>query len=647
MFKNPAAFGVALVTSLLCLPFAAMSGPATPTSGSGKLPSVASPRAYFSGVITLEVDLTDTRRRIVTVRQRIPVQSAGEMTLLYPQWEPASHAPSISAHRLAGLIIKAGGKRLTWKRDPSRVHAFGVTVPPGSRELELSFQYLAPLGRDPSATIVDGFVGLYWNRVLLYPSGWKTRDLPVQATVRLPDGMTPATALPFSRDSTGTRFQQVALDRLLDSPVFASRHVVTRNIAAGERPVRAHWLAAEAGRVSQVEQFDTLLRNVQREAEAIFGTPPYKSYDYLIALDDRLPGPGGIEHADSGEVVLPANLMSDLAAASPVIDVIPHELIHAWNGLWRVPADMAVSTPNEPFTGTLLWVYEGQTEFWSRVVAARSGLRSIEQTLGAIALDAAVVQSRPGRQWKSLADSTNDPLIQNGAVYWRDWQGRADYYVEGVLLWLDIEARLRRCSNGQRGLDDFALRFFSAANRKPSERQRPYSAIDIVSVLGQVCTAPWAEVLRKKLEAHEDEGVLDGLASHGWRLVFRDTPTEFYRLYEESEGLADLTWSVGMTLTSSGHVKAVAWDGVAFRAGIVPGARLKKINDEPFSVDRLKITLASRAEARIGVQIDGREEAVTLTAPYGLLYPALERLEGSPDFLSSLLAPRAKPPVAN
>jgi len=626
----------------------ALHGPAPalakPPQQSPSASTKPAPVAAFKGSITLDVDATDLRRRIVTVRQRIPVQHAGPTTLLYPQWEIAAHAPSISAHRLAGLTIRADGHPLAWTRDPARVHAFAIDVPPGARELQLDFQYLAPLGRDPSATIVDGFVGLSWNRLLLYPAGWPTSALKVQATLTLPEGFKPRAPLQAVSDGPVTRFEMTTLERLLDTPVFASRHVATRELG-GRAPVRAHWMAASDAPLQQVQTFDTALQAVRRETEAVFGIPPFTHYDLLIALDDRLPGPGGIEHAESGEVVLPSTLTSAPDDALPVIDVIPHELIHAWNGLWRVPADMAVATPNEPFTGTLLWVYEGQTEFWSRILAARSGLRTVEQTLGALAVDAAMVQSRAGRRWKSLADSTNDPLIQNGAVYWRDWQRREDYYIEGVLFWLDVDARLRRCSSGARGMDDFALAFFNAADRKPGERQRPYRDTDVVTALQGVCPGPWADTLRSKLQTHEDAGLLDGLTAHGWRLVFRDTPTPYFRLNEASEGVLDLSWSAGMTVTASGQVKAVAWEGAAFRAGIVPGTRLKSVNGEPFSADRLTDGIA-RATAsqplQLGIQVEGQQETVTLAVAGGLRYPALERIEGTPDTLTPLLTARTR-----
>ncbi|MGN6520767.1 MAG: M61 family metallopeptidase [Dokdonella sp.] len=598
--------------------------------------------ATFEGAIALDVDLTDRRRRIVAVRERIPVQHAGKTVLFYPQWDAASHAPSISAHRLAGLAISADGVPLAWRRDPARVHAFAIEVPAGAKELQAQFQYLAPLGHEASATVFDGFIGLSWNRVLVYPDGWPARQIPLQATITLPEGMTPATSLHGERDGATVRFAPVPLDRLIDAPVFASRHVQARSIAGGAAPVRAQWIAADEAAIGRTAEFDRPLRTVVEEVQALFGPPPFDPYDFLFGLDDRLPGPGGIEHADSGEVFLPTDFLAQRDAAAPWIDVIPHEFIHAWNGLWRVPADMATATPNESATGTLLWIYEGQTEFWSRIIAARAGLRSAQQTLDALALDAAVVQSRAGRRWKSLADSSNDPLIQSGRADWRDWQRREDYYVEGVLFWLDIDARLRRCSDGAKGIDDFAAAFFSAANREHGERYRGYTEGDVVAALGDVCVADWSAILHRKLDAHDDEGVLDGLAAHGWRLVFGDTPSAYFRLAEAADGVLDLNWSIGLTITPSGQVKSVAWEGPAFAAGIVPGARVTTLDGAPFTPEALGQAIASRMRLRLGITFDGGKFAADIDARMGHRYPRLDRIPGASDTLSTLLAKRRR-----
>ena len=55
--------------------------------------------------------------------------------------------------------------------------------------------------------------------------------------------------------------------------------------------------------------------------------------------------------------------------------------------------------------GSLLWVYEGQTQYWGYVLAARSGLLSRKDTLDAIALTAATYDQRvgraPGVRWRT------------------------------------------------------------------------------------------------------------------------------------------------------------------------------------------------------------------------------------------------------
>ena len=47
---------------------------------------------------------------------------------------------------------------------------------------------------------------------------------------------------------------------------------------------------------------------------------------------------------------------------------------------------------------SLLWVYEGQTEYWGQVLTARSGLWTQQQALDQLALTAAYYQAQAGRR---------------------------------------------------------------------------------------------------------------------------------------------------------------------------------------------------------------------------------------------------------
>ncbi len=72
-----------------------------------------------------------------------------------------------------------------------------------------------------------------------------------------------------------------------------------------------------------------------------------------------------------------------------VRDLLPHELVHSWNGKFRRPAELLIPNFNVPMRDSLLWVYEGQTQYWGYVLSARSGLWTKQEALDGIAWVAA------------------------------------------------------------------------------------------------------------------------------------------------------------------------------------------------------------------------------------------------------------------
>src|SRR5581483_10994644 len=114
-----------------------------------------------------------------------------------------------------------------------------------------------------------------------------------------------------------------------------------------------------------------------------------------------------------------------------------------------------------------LWVYEGLTDYYGHVLIARSGLRTIEQARDEIAGIAAYFEVSPGRTWRSLDDTTNQPIISaHGAAQemWPSWQRGYDYYPESDLIWLDADTKIRELSGGKKSLDDFAKAFYGINN---------------------------------------------------------------------------------------------------------------------------------------------------------------------------------------
>lgn len=602
-------------------------------------PEIPAPQdRRFDGTIRLEVDARDVVRRVFRVRETIPVQTPGRTTLLYPAWEASSHARTLSAANMAGLVVFAGSQRLEWRRDELEMHAFHLDVPEGVDDITVEFQYAV---RPGDAILGPDLVAVQWQRLLLYPAGWYASNIPVQASVRLPSGLHAVSSLHAEDTSDGSvRYAATTLDTLLDAPAIAARHVRAHDLGLPGQPAFRLSLLSDSGETPELSDRDAAdMRRMMRETHAVFGRAPYERFEAMVILSDAFP-PGGIEHADSAEIYLPADYFRDRFRQLNNLDLIVHEHVHAWNGRFRVPVGQWTPTPNTPIRNGMLWSYEGQTEFWGRVLAARSGLRSQQETLDKLALDAATVQAMNGRAWKPLRDTTNDPLYMSSrTAVWPEWQRRKDYYTEGVLLWLEIDMMLRDGSGDRYGLDDLAAAFYSA---ELGPGPHTYTFDDLCAALHRLLPIDWSKQLDERLDTHEPL-VLGGLGRAGWELVYDDKPTATFLQNEAEMGGYDVRHSIGMVVDAHGRVQSVTWEGPAFRAGIGPGAVVEAINGEAFSREALLRAIARSVDEPVALRINQGAYRSDLEIDYdgGARYPHLRRISGRPDRLAQLLNSRS------
>ena len=68
--------------------------------------------------------------------------------------------------------------------------------------------------------------------------------------------------------------------------------------------------------------------------------------------------------------------------------LLPHEFFHSWNGKARRPAGLVTGGYEKPMKDDLLWVYEGLTNYYGELLAARAGLISAQEWIDEIAADA-------------------------------------------------------------------------------------------------------------------------------------------------------------------------------------------------------------------------------------------------------------------
>ncbi|MFC4821686.1 M61 family metallopeptidase [Dokdonella ginsengisoli] len=604
--------------------------------------------AAYPGTITLNVDASDVGRRIFRVREEIPV-AAGPLTLLYPQWLPGNHAPRGPIDKLAGLTIRGNGQPIAWRRDPVEVYAFHLDVPQGVGSLSVEFDFLSPQDSGQGRVVMTpDLLNLQWNTVALYPAGHYSSRITVAPSVKLPAGWQFGTALERAQgsgnagDADGTiAFKPVPFDVLVDSPMFAGRHYKRIDLGGTPAPVHLNLFADEAKSLEfKPEQMEPHKRLVQ-QARKLFGSQHYDRYEFLFALTDQLGGIG-LEHLRSSENTRSPGYFTEWDKWASARDLLPHEYTHSWNGKFRRPADLWTPNFNVPMQGSLLWVYEGQTQYWGTVLAARSGLLTPEQARDDLALVAAsYAENRPGFGWRNLQDTTNDPIVaQRRPLPYRNYQMSEEYYSGGLMVWLAVDAKLRELSGNRRSLDDFARTFFGVDDGGMTVRT--YAFDDVVAALNTVAAHDWAAFLRQRVDALAPP--LDGLAAAGWKLVYTDTPSDYHKHRDTGRKAIDQSASIGLTLASNGNrITDVRWDSPAFKAGISPSGTLVAVNGREFSAERLKdaIAAAKDGKAPIELLLKNGDEYRTVRVDYrgGLRYPHLERIPGTPDRLNAILAP--------
>lgn len=597
---------------------------------------------YAPGTLKIEVDATNLSQRIFKVKETIPVKP-GPLTLLYPRWVPGGHSPRNPLKDIAGLTFTANGRKLDWKRDTLEVGAFHLEVPEGVTEIVAEFEFLTPTGPGQGRVVMTpNMLNLQFIATSLYPAGHYMHQIKVDPRVTYPSGWTAFTALhEEGRSGDTVDYEDVPYDIFVDSPVYAGRYAKNIDLTPpGKRPVKLGVVADEPKYLEARPEQVKLHKQMVEQALKLFGAEHYDHYQFLFSLSSQMGG-NGLEHQRSSENGVGPDYFTGWKEKVGFDDLLPHEFTHSWNGKYRRGADLWVPTLNDPMQDSLLWVYEGQTQYWGNVLAARSGMRPLPASIDALALVAATyAENRPGLQWRGVQDTTNDPIVVGRAPRpYRNYQMSEEYYSAGQMIWLEADALIRNATKNRKSLDDFARAFFGV-NDGEWEVQNTYTFEDVVATLNGVYPYDWAKFLRDRLDGKV--GVTGGIEASGWRLVFKEEPNDFAKSFA-GRGGGDFTYSIGLSIGKDGTIGDVRWDGPAFNAGLGTGTTVVAVNGRAYDKEVLEEAIkAAKDGAPIELLVKEFDRYRTVKIDYrgGLRYPHLERIPGKPDYLTPILAAR-------
>ncbi len=597
--------------------------------------------------ISIAVDATEAPRKIIHAKLRVPA-TPGTLTLYYPKWIPGEHAPSGPVIDLAGLKFSASGKPLKWRRDLLDGWTVHVEVPAGENEVLADLDYLEPAtlvgGFSAGSSATDKLLILSWNQVLLYPKGWKSDDITCTASIRIPDGWKYATSLQVSNaNGPDLHFSPVSLTMLVDSPVLTGQYLKSVPLTSGQEPSAELDAAADSAAALEPppEVWDRY-RNLVAQAGALFGAQHYRHYHFLYTLSDHV-AHFGLEHHESNDSRVAERGLIDETSRKLEASLLSHEYVHSWNGKYRRPAGLSTPDYQQPMQTDLLWVYEGLTEYLGSILTARSGLWTPDQYREYLAGVAADLDHLPGRTWRNLQDTADAaPQLYFSSHSWYSWRRGADFYDEDTLNWMWADAIIRQQSKGKKSLDDFCKLFHGSPGGPPA--LKPYTFEDVMKALNQVAAYDWAGFWTERLTNHGPGAPLAGIEQSGWKLVYQDTPTDYFRSDERNAAQVLEIYTVGLKLREDGGVIDTIEGMMAAKAGIGPGMKIVAVNGRRFSGDVLHdaIKAAKGGTDPIELMVENTDYFKTFKLNYheGEKYPRLVRDESKPDLLSDILKAR-------
>lgn len=598
--------------------------------------------------IQIEVDARDLPRKLLHSKITIPC-APGTLAFRYPKWIPGTHAPCGPIDSIGGLRVESSdGKAIPWRRDEEDLYRMTCAAPEGTRQVRIHLDTIcnAPaVEASGHLSYGNALVGVInWPTCLVYPENANADETQVQLSLRLPDKWKHASALKTREEKNGLiTFAPVSLARLADAPLIAGELLRTIPLQSGTSPPAFFHVTSESPAALELDSNTiNIYGKMVREAAALFGACHYSEFHFLTTCSDDL-GYFGLEHLSSSlNGVRERDLVDAFRRKGWVANLIPHEYVHSWCGKYRRPAGQCTLDFQTPQRTSLLWVYEGLTEYLGEVLMVRCGLASPREYQQGLASTISKLVLQTGRKWRSLEDTAiATSVLRAGSPNWNELRRDQDYYHEGALIWLEADAIIREKTKGARSLDDFCRKFLGK-NPAPGDVV-PYELPEVIRDLSEVAAYDWAGFLKERVSRPLESLPLEVVRKIGYRIDYADRPdvgppgrTPGYSVSARH--------SLGLSFGFDGQITDVVPGMIGDRARLAPGMKVLGVNGRLFSPQRLDEALVeskTRRKVELLIVEGDRFRTVVLDYAEGPKFLRLVRDNSRPDLLADILKPIA------
>src|SRR6266568_6009792 len=432
-------------------------------TSSATLAQTGNPNA--SGIsFTVSMSKPWTHLLEVDMHIRVPanLNVPNETDLVMPVWTPGSYLIREFERHVQDFVAEANGPFLGWSKINKNTWRVRTN---GARDWRVTYRVYANEFSVRTNELNSDHA--FWNNaaLLMYPDGSITK--PSILHINPANGWKIATGLPAVAGEPNT-FRAENFDILYDSPVevsnfkeigFQVRGVPHRVVIDGEGNYDPERMRREVQKIVETEV-------------AMMGDIPYHDYTFILHL--RESGGGGIEHLNSTSLGSYRFGFANEQGYRNFHNLVAHEFFHLWN-VKRIRPDALgpFDYTKENYT-RMLWVAEGVTEYYAKLIVRRAGLMSEKEYLDHLARQIQSFENTPGRLEMSAEEASFDAWIKFYRPDENSVNSSISYYDKGELLGLLLDLEIRRRTHNRKSLDD-VMRYLYEEFYK---RGRNYSPAD-------------------------------------------------------------------------------------------------------------------------------------------------------------------------
>lgn len=456
------------------------------------------------------VSFHDAPRHFVSVTATVGSENLESMEWFLPTWTPGSYLIRDHARHLQDVraVDPATGQVLDLEK--TRTNRWTVK-PKGAAAVQIQYRvYCREL------SVRTNFVDQDWALLngaatFMSPVGFGRK--PHQVTFHLPPTWHDVvTELPQVAADHRT-YMAANYDALVDAPVVAGSPMIA-TFQAGDRDHRIVnlgdtdlWNANAAAKDLQ-----PLVETIQQ----FWGTIGYEKYSFLNVIGES---GGGLEHDNSTVLLTSRWTQSSPTQYRKWLSLCAHEYFHTWNVRRLRPRSIAKYEYEDATLFPELWIAEGITSYYDKLLVRRSGLMTAKQYLAGLSEQIKELQTTPGRNVQSLSHASVDAWIEFYRPDENSVNSSISYYLKGSLVaWL-LDAEIRFATNDQKSLDDVMRAMFA------DHADEGYSSEDFRKMASSIAGQEMTEWFTSHVDGVDELDYRRAMELYGLHWAIDDDPT--------------------------------------------------------------------------------------------------------------------------